>query len=135
MNIARRRFLLGILAILFGTRVIAAAAQQQSTNAGRLRGRRGGGSGRWRRRGLRDPFQGTKIGTTGRVIRIGQTNPRIKDPIGGSEDQIQALHDKAFGAGSTSQSSPMSDRLAELLFERWKESTTNAMNKAVSPGF
>lgn len=126
MDIARRELLQGILVALLGAGWCASAAQQQKAPPATARGRRGWYGGRRRRRGLRDPFHGVKIGTTGRVIRIGETNPRIKDPIGGNEAQIKTLHDQAFGSGSTSQTSVMSDRLAEMLFDRWKQSSTNA---------
>jgi hypothetical protein len=86
-----------------------------------------GGKGHRGRHGSRRSG-GFTVHTSGNILRIGQRNPDIKDPIGGNEGMIPAMHAKAFGGPRASAG--MSDAIAEILMQRWAESLTNHQNRA-----
>lgn len=113
----RRNLLLLIATFLAGACLPVAA--KPKGKGGRYPGR-----GRGLRRRPRN-YQHT-VTTSGSILRIGEKNPRLKDTIGGNEWMIPNLHQQAFDRPRPT-TAIMSDQITQMLFDRWKSSTSNGL--------
>ena len=94
------------------------------------RNSRGRGRGRWR---TPNPLSSLPTARhTGRIVRLGDENPRIKDGIGSSSNTVATLHEQAKEAmarqgqyrGPTIAGS---DEIADILVEKWEAAGSNRL--------